>query len=173
MKTELFDRTVWYDGIVEVGPEKVQDLLLSGVSQNQIAVTELNEEIAKFNRFTSQKIGIKETLGPMKYEWLIPEKYQTLDINKYVVEILSARIQKDVLFEKRLIRLAEELELFIKYGLENVFRTLIYVVDEMRRTNSVWGVGRGSSCSSYILYLIGLHSVDAVKYDIPITDFLK
>jgi len=173
VKTVLSDRSIWYDGVVEVGPEKVQDLLLSGVPQNQIAVTELNDEIKKFNRFTNNKIGIKEKSEPLTFDWLIPEKYQTLDINKYVVEILSEKIQKDDLFEKRLIRLADELELFIKYGLENVFRTLIYVVDELRRTKSVWGVGRGSSCSSYLLYLLGLHSVDAVKYDIPITDFLK
>jgi DNA polymerase III alpha subunit len=50
---------------------------------------------------------------------------------------------------------------------------LIYVIDVMTEKNVVWGVGRGSSCSSYLLYLLGLHEVDPVKYEIEISDFLR
>jgi len=49
---------------------------------------------------------------------------------------------------------------------------LIYVVDVLNEKNVVWGVGRGSSCSSYLFYLLGLHEVDSVRYDVEITDFL-
>jgi DNA polymerase III alpha subunit len=63
--------------------------------------------------------------------------------------------------------------LFKELELGDVLRCLIYVVDTMKAKRVTWGVGRGSSCSSYLLYLLDLHSVDAVKYDIDITDFIK
>jgi len=50
---------------------------------------------------------------------------------------------------------------------------LIYVLDVMREKKVIWGVGRGSSCSSYLLYLLGLHEVDPVKYDVEFTDFIR
>jgi len=34
-------------------------------------------------------------------------------------------------------------------------------------------VGRGSSVSSYILYLIGIHRVDSLRYGFSISDYLK
>jgi len=37
----------------------------------------------------------------------------------------------------------------------------------------VWGTGRGSSCASYILYLIGIHQVDSVKYDLDLGEFFR
>jgi len=43
----------------------------------------------------------------------------------------------------------------------------------MRKNNLVWGVGRGSSVSSYLLYLIGVHKVDSYKYRLDIKEFLK
>ena len=39
--------------------------------------------------------------------------------------------------------------------------------------NSSWGVGRGSSVSSYCLYLIGIHMVDSIKYNLDIQEFFK
>jgi DNA polymerase III alpha subunit len=50
---------------------------------------------------------------------------------------------------------------------------LIYIIDTMRKNNIVWGVGRGSSVASYILYLLGVHKVDSVKYNLHIEEFLK
>ncbi len=50
---------------------------------------------------------------------------------------------------------------------------LIFIVDHMRDENIVWGVGRGSSVASYCLYLLGVHKVDSIKYDLPIEEFLK
>ena len=42
----------------------------------------------------------------------------------------------------------------------------------MGENKIVWGVGRGSSVSSYILYLLGVHKVNSIKYGLNITDFL-
>jgi DNA polymerase III alpha subunit len=43
----------------------------------------------------------------------------------------------------------------------------------MKERNIVWGVGRGSSVASYVLFLIGTHKVDSVKYELDFNEFLK
>ena len=42
------------------------------------------------------------------------------------------------------------------------------------KTNSiVWGVGRGSSVASYVLFLLGVHKIDSVKYNLDWREFLR
>ena len=48
-----------------------------------------------------------------------------------------------------------------------------YIIDTLRENNIVWGVGRGSSVSSYMLYLIGVHKVDSIKYNLNINEFIR
>ena len=54
-----------------------------------------------------------------------------------------------------------------------VLKTMKYVVDTLRANNVVWGVGRGSSVASYVLFIIGVHKIDSVKYKLPINEFFK
>jgi DNA polymerase III alpha subunit len=43
----------------------------------------------------------------------------------------------------------------------------------MRKNNILWGVGRGSSVASFVLYLIGIHRINSLFYNLPIEEFLK
>jgi DNA polymerase III alpha subunit len=43
----------------------------------------------------------------------------------------------------------------------------------MRDNNIVWGVGRGSSVASYVLYLLGIHKIDSIKYNLSPDEFFK
>jgi DNA polymerase III alpha subunit len=70
-------------------------------------------------------------------------------------------------------RVSQELELYIKHGMYDVLHVMKYIVDTLRANNIVWGVGRGSSVASYVLYLIGVHKVDSIKYKLPIEEFFK
>jgi DNA polymerase III alpha subunit len=70
-------------------------------------------------------------------------------------------------------RVELELELFIQHGMLDLLFYLKYLVDTMREHKIVWGVGRGSSVASYVLYLIGVHKVDSLKYKLDIHEFLK
>jgi len=54
-----------------------------------------------------------------------------------------------------------------------LLKFLRYMVQVMRDNNIVWGVGRGSSVASYVLYLIGVHKIDSLYYDLDVTDFLR
>jgi DNA polymerase III alpha subunit len=70
-------------------------------------------------------------------------------------------------------RVDMEMELYKKFNLHVVLKYLVYLVDQMRQHNIVWGVGRGSSVSSYVLFLIGIHKVDSIKYNLDINEFLR
>lgn len=171
-KVKLKEYCLFPDGSIEVDPSVVASMLLKGVPVERIFVTEINEEVQKFNQFSSVKIGKKLQTENLSFEWTIPDHYKYMNIDDYLLN-LSTSIENDKFFEKRLQRLAKEIELFKRLNLENVLRVIIFIVDEFKKRNIVWGVGRGSSCSSYILFLIGLHDIDPILYDIEIEDFLR
>jgi DNA polymerase III alpha subunit len=70
-------------------------------------------------------------------------------------------------------RVCEELDAFKQYDMENLLRYMVYLVDFMRENNIVWGVGRGSSVASYVLYLIGVHRIDSIQYGLDWREFLR
>ncbi len=43
----------------------------------------------------------------------------------------------------------------------------------MRENHVIWGVGRGSSVSSYVLYKLGIHRIDSIFYDLDVEEFLR
>ena len=98
-------------------------------------------------------------------KWHMPEEYKQLDIAAYVLGLC----QEDY----ELQRVGEELLLFQERNLLNLLRYLKYLVDTLRKHNIVWGVGRGSSVASFVLYLIGVHKINSLYYDLPIEEFLK
>ena len=96
--------------------------------------------------------------------WLIPSSYKSMDIEQYL---------KDKCPKENLQRLNLELDLYRKHKMIDVLRTMKYIVDTLRSNNVIWGVGRGSSVSSYVLFLLGVHKIDSVKYSLPIEEFFK
>jgi DNA polymerase III alpha subunit len=97
-------------------------------------------------------------------DWFMPDKYKTLDIEEWLLDSCP---------EQNLNRLHQELVLFRQHNMINLLKYLKYLVDTMRSNNVVWGVGRGSSVASYCLYLLGIHRVDSIKYELDIQEFLK
>jgi DNA polymerase III alpha subunit len=75
--------------------------------------------------------------------------------------------------EHQLQRVGQELLLYQERGLFDLLRYLKYLVDTLRTHNIVWGVGRGSSVASYVLFLIGVHKIDSIYYELSVEEFLK
>ena len=96
--------------------------------------------------------------------WFIPQEYQDMDIEDWLVNNCP---------KENYDRLVQELILYRDQGFIPVLKTMKYIVDTLRDNNIVWGVGRGSSVASYVLYLIGVHKIDSIKYNIPIEEFFK
>jgi DNA polymerase III alpha subunit len=97
-------------------------------------------------------------------DWFMPENYCP-----NLVDILYGMCTT----ETQRKRVDEELTLFIQHGMFDMLFYLKYLVDTMRENNIVWGVGRGSSVASYVLYLIGIHKIDSIKYELDINEFLR
>jgi DNA polymerase III alpha subunit len=96
--------------------------------------------------------------------WFMPKNYCP-NLIESIYELCDTDEKKD--------RVTKELELFIRQNMLDVLFYLKYLVDIMRNNNIIWGVGRGSCVSSYVLYLIGIHKIDSIKYNLEITEFLK
>ena len=97
--------------------------------------------------------------------WHMPEKYKQLDIAEYLLKLCTT--------DAELQRVGTELLLYQERNMFDLLRFLVYIVDVMREQNIVWGVGRGSSVASYVLYLIGVHKIDSLYYDLDIAEFLR
>jgi DNA polymerase III alpha subunit len=97
--------------------------------------------------------------------WHMPTEYLELDIAQHILDLCKT--------QEELQRVGEELLLYQERDLFNLLRYLKYFVDTMRKNKVVWGLGRGSSTASYVLYLLGVHKINSLYYDLPIEEFLK
>jgi len=100
-------------------------------------------------------------------EWNMPDQYKNLDVQDYIDKLHPN------LNASQWIRVREELHEFETRNLKDLLRFLIYFVDQLRLHNVIYGVGRGSSIASYVLFLLGVHRIDSYKYNLDIKEFLK
>jgi DNA polymerase III alpha subunit len=155
------------------------DLLLKKALSHEIftnILTEDHDEVRLYNK----KMG--KTLIPIwknekeeypsdnTYQWTIPLEYQTLNIEELVIQNL---IHKQLIKKEYVERLELELNIMEEKNMFPFIRCLLYVVDSFKKNNVVWGIGRGSSCASLILYILDINKVDPVKYNIPHEEFFK
>ena len=141
-------------GVINYGPAILENCLVdSDVLQKYLERIEseyLNYPIPKTDIDTS--------------EWFIPKEYLDMDIENYLINQCPTQNYQ---------RLIDELNLFKKHNMIPVLKTMKYIVDTLRSNNIVWGVGRGSSVASYTLFLLGVHKIDSIKYNLPIEEFFK
>jgi len=101
----------------------------------------------------------------MQSNWHMPDEYKQLDIAQWLMDQCKT--------QPELQRVGEELLLYAERDLLDLLRYLKYFVDTMRANDVVWGLGRGSSVASYALYLIGVHRINSMYYDLDIGEFLR
>jgi DNA polymerase III alpha subunit len=123
------------------------------------------ENVPTFKKYVKQDLTREEFDNQLQNNWFIPEEYNKLDIAKYVLDLCQTNAE--------LQRVGQELILYQQRELFPLLRYCKYLVDTMRKNNVVWGVGRGSSVSSYVLYLLGIHRINSLHYDLSIDEFLK
>ena len=97
--------------------------------------------------------------------WHMPQDYKDLDIVVWILDQCKTDVERQ--------RVGQELLLYVDRNLLPLLQYLKYLVDTMRANNIVWGVGRGSSVASYVLFLIGIHKIDSLYYDLSIEEFLR
>ena len=141
------------------------NFLVTDPEQYNQSVKNLYVDLPFLQKYTALDVDVDEFDSINQANWLMPESYKNLDIAQWVLDQCKT--------EHELQRVGQELLLFQEKNLFSLLQYLKYLVDTMREHNVVWGVGRGSSVASYVLYLIGVHHIDSIYYDLPIDEFLK
>ena len=118
-----------------------------------------------YNEVAKDKLSVEEWDHRNQSEWFMPDEYKQLDIAKLVLDLCKS--------DEELQRVGEELLLYQERNLFDLLRYLKYLVDVMRSNRLIWGVGRGSSVASYVLYLLGVHRVNSIFYELDPREFLR
>jgi len=129
------------------------------------ALAELNIDLPRLPDLI-KRTGTVADFDQANYaEWHMPESYAVIDVKAYLLERCSTDAERE--------RVAAEYALFESKGFIKVLQFLIYFVDTLRSNNVVWGVGRGSSVSSFCLFLIGVHKINPLLYNLDYREFLR
>lgn len=110
-------------------------------------------------------VSINEFDQLLQKNWLIPEEYKTYDIIDWLYRQCKTVEEKN--------RVTEELTAYAERDMIMLLKWLKYFVDTCRKEKIVWGVGRGSSVASYVLFLIGVHKINSIKYNLDWHEFLR
>lgn len=175
---ELKDRIIDNNGNVVYFTDALIELLYNGEIPSEILFPYEDEDVSLFNKYAYENYDDIEYKLPEKLlshterknNWFYPDEYDMINLNDYFNNLL---VKKNILSVNSKNRVLKELELFDKKGFDKFLRCCIFLSDKIKENNWVVGVGRGSSCASYCLFLLELHLVDSIKYDLDIEEFLK
>ena len=154
------------------------DMIYSGhIDKCHVVLCDPSDDIDEFNK-VAEECGISpltkyipldvnqtEFDNALQSEWFMPEKYKNLNIHNYI--LTKAEEGKET--ERAALELGE----FEDRGMLDLLRYMVYLVDFMRENKIIWGVGRGSSVASFVLYLIGIHKINPIQYELDWQEFLR
>jgi hypothetical protein len=161
------------DLIKEIYKGNLSKIALSKIDENDLEYMSYIEFVDK-NKLTDwplPQIYFENNQSQQSFDltnqnnWFMPEEYTNFNIVDYLKSLCVNDIE--------LTRVNEELELFKNHNMLDLLKFLKYLVDKMREDKILWGVGRGSSVASYCLYLLGVHKIDSIKYELDIREFLR
>ena len=165
-------------GIPRFSNKDLVDMIYSGHADKvHVVLCDPTDDIDKFNsamqaqglgnlkKYIPLDVDQKTFDGVCQSEWFMPDEYKNMDIYRVIEE----RCQTT----EEITRVDEEWLAYQDRNMEDLLRYMVYLVDFMRKHNIVWGVGRGSSVASYILYLIGVHKVNSIQFGLDWREFLR
>ncbi len=166
------------NGVPIFSARNLIDMIYTGqVDKCHIVLCDANEDIEKFNKQVDEFGGKKlQKYIPLdvdqktfdnvcQNEWFMPLEYKELNVEEKLINLCNS--------EEEVKRVYEELKEFHERDMYNLLRYMFYLVDFMRKNNIVWGVGRGSSVASYVLYLIGVHRINSIQFGLDWREFLR
>ena len=158
----IFNESDLFDALYKGYQFNVTDTMLV---ERTDPVKELENQIGfKFLDPYETHFDIKDYDSACQSNWNMPEEYKTLDIENLLVSLCPAENYQ---------RLVEELQEYRSRNMLDLLRWLPPLVDTLEKNPIVWGVGRGSSVASYVLFLLGVHRIDSIKYNLDWQEFLR
>ena len=137
----------------------------TATDQYNQALKELDIELPKLPTVAKRKEKLSQFDIAHYSQWHMPESYTKTDVKKYLLDKCNTEEERD--------RVLIEYKLFEDKGFTKVLQFLIYFVDTLRQKGVIWGVGRGSSVSSFCLFLIGVHKINPLLYNLDYREFLR
>jgi len=129
------------------------------------SIKEMYYDFRLLKKYREPATSVEEFDTINQAHWYMPDEYKKFDVAKFVLDQCHT--------EEELQRTGKELMMYLDRDLMPLLQFLKYFVDTMRKNNVVWGVGRGSSVASYVLFLLGVHRIDSLYFDLPIEEFLR
>jgi DNA polymerase III alpha subunit len=171
---ELNNRTILPSGVSVVDPTSPVFAELLKRDADKVRVSEMTKEVVEYNRYANHPLTLptKSDLRPPPIHAAIPDRYKTIDVAMHIWAVLTDLYGKQIPQDRK-NRAAEELQWFEQHNYTELLQTMIFVVDRLTEHNVPWGVGRGSAVCSYVLYLIGVHNIDPIKYNLDWRDFMR
>jgi len=161
----IFTEQDLFDALYQSYQFDAEDTVL--VDQRSESIKQLEAQIGfKFLEPYKTHFEIKDYDSACQSNWYMPDEYKTLDIEAWIWTQTPP-------WDPQHTRVTEELAAFKERNMIDLLRWLKYFVDTCNKNNVVWGVGRGSSVASYVLYLIGVHHIDSIKYNLEWQEFLR
>lgn len=171
-----------FDNSYIVDPQVIErnPLVLAGLHR-PVFVSKMTPAVSAYNQMALADARIKAKVDfddaiIKSNEWLIPDQYKQLSVTEMTVMLLDRQEERGIIEDgigPRFQRIRKELTAYREIGKLDMLRLMFHIVDTMKANKQVWGVGRGSSVSSYVLFLIGVHDIDSFKYDLDFADFVK
>jgi DNA polymerase III alpha subunit len=170
IKTDKYGRSIISDSelaeLLYVNPQlSIDDIAIVNPEKYNSAIKSLYIDYRPLKKLATLNGTIQEYHKQNQSEWFMPDEYKDLDIAKWVLDQC-----KD---QNELQRAGQELMGYAERNLLPLLQYLKYLVDTMRSNNVVWGVGRGSSVASFVLYLIGVHRIHSLKQNLDFTEFMR
>lgn len=169
----LENRIIDNEGNVVYFPNALIELLYNGEIPSEILFPKDDPDVITFNKNSYENFDdiyytlpkTIKTTEERKNFWFYPEWYDNIDLYTYFLNLCNNDEEKN--------RVIEELQMYQEKGFDKFLRCCIFLSDKIKENDWVVGVGRGSSCASYLLYLLKIHLVDSLKYKLNIKEFLK
>ena len=133
-------------------------------SNDEIKNLEATAELKFWKPLDDYDLSLEDYDSSLQTDWNMPDEYKQMDIEGFLVNECPKQNYQ---------RLIDELNAYKARNMLDLLRWLKYFVDTCSKEGVVWGVGRGSSVASYVLYLIGVHSIDPIKYNLDWQEFLR
>jgi DNA polymerase III alpha subunit len=161
----IFDEPDLFEALYKGYQFSASDTLL--VEQRTDTIKQLENQLGfNFPEPYETNYDIKDYDLACQSNWNMPDEYKQLDIEKWLFEQIPP-------WDPQHSRVSEELEAYKARNMLDLLRWLKYFVDTCSKEGIVWGLGRGSSVASYVLFLIGVHRIDSIKYNLDWREFLR
>ena len=144
----------------------ILDIVMQGIDlSNTSILSDTNIGLGNIELYKESNASIEQFDKENQKNWFMPDEYKNLDIAQYILGLCKT--------QDELQRCGKELLMYQDRNLFDLLKYLKYLVDTMEENNVIWGVGRGSSVSSYVLYLLKVHKIDSMYYDLNVEEFLR